>query len=730
MFDSIHFENMTFLKYLILLLFISYASFGQYTIPRVVVCTDIGGDPDDRQSLVRFLLYSNVMDIEGLIGAGYQANPLRGDTSKINEVIAAYASVRNNLLVHEPGFPTASYLYSVTAEGQRFDGLPGMAGVGNGFSTQGSDLIIDVLSKDDDRPVWFLAWGGISTLAQALWEIDGSNTLTQAQKAQMMGKVRVYDIAGQDNAGAWIASTYEFIPYIRNQRIFRAMSIHSAGNWPESDLLDPPYNSEQFFHNWFSTHVRNGHGVYGTLYPEADWIYEGDSPSFMFLIPNGLNDPEAWWQGSWGGRFTRGKDLNPVTLMGALFQAAEEPYKPFYMHSKEYDTWTYPGGNTYTDNQYVTLHRWRPAFDNDFAARMDWTLTSNFGLANHPPVVVINGNNSKSVIYEQASAGETLSFSPAGTYNPNTGLSLTYQWWVYNEAGIYNGSSTNFTSTLPSNAITFHVPSDAEDGDEFHLILAVTNNGRSYNTSGQGALGTLPLTSYRRVVVKIGNAGAYLDLRLFIEGPYDGTDMNTDLNAYGLLPLNQPYNTLPWNYGGTESVGTIPNNNVVDWALVELRDAPNASSAGGSTMFHRQAAFLLKDGSVVGMDGSSMLEFNETFSDQLFVVIWHRNHLAIISAGGLKSTGDVYSFDFSVSASQVLGGSTGYNEIGNGIWGMAAGDINQDKHVDAIDKNYWTGNAGEQGYLTSDCNLDGETNNPDKKEAWFINLNMISQVPE
>jgi hypothetical protein len=720
---------MKFLKYFFILLFLPSIIFGQAGVPRVVICTDIGGDPDDRQSLVRFLLYSNVLEIEGLIGAGYQANPLRGDTSIINEIISAYASVRNNLLVHEPGFPTANYLYSVVAEGQRFDGFPGMDGVGNGFSTQGSDLIIDVLAEDDDRPVWFLAWGGISTLAQALWEINDSGTLTLAQKMEMMNKVRVYDIAGQDNAGAWIASTFDFIPYIRNQKIFRAMSVHSTGKWPESDLLDPPYNSEQFFHNWFSTHIIIGHGVFGAMYPEAAWIYEGDSPSFMFLLPNGLNDPEAWWQGSWGGRFTRGKDLNPVSSMGGVFQSSEDPYKPFYMHSKEYDTWTYPGGNTYTDNIYVTLHRWRPAFDNDFAARMDWTITSNFGLANHPPVVVVNGNNSKSVIYEQASAGQTLSFSPAGTYNPNTGLSLNYKWWVYHEACIYSGSSVNFTSPLANNGISFHVPPDAQDGDEFHLILSVTNNGRSYNSSGQGALGTLPLTSYRRVVMKVSNSGAYLDLRLFIEGPYEGTEMNTELNANGLLPLSQPYNTLPWVYTGTESVESIPNNDVVDWVLVELRDASSAFSAGGSTMFHSQAAFLLKDGSVVGLDGSSMLEFNETFSNQLFVVVWHRNHLAIISASGLVATGNVYSLDFSIAATTVWGGSTGYNLIGTGVWGMAAGDVNQDKIVDATDKLYWAFDAGQQGYLKSDSNLDGETNNPDKKEAWFVNLDMTSKVP-
>jgi hypothetical protein len=729
-FDTAHIEKMSFLKFLIFILLISFSATGQVIKPRVVVSTDIGGDPDDRQSLVRLLLYSNVIDIEGLIGAGYQANPLRGDTSEINEIISAYALVRNNLLAHEPGFPTAAYLYSITAEGQRFAGLPGMAGVGNGFSTQGSNLIIDVLAKNDNRPVWFLAWGGISTLAQAIWDIDASTTLSQSQKNQMKGKIRVYDIAGQDNAGAWIASQHDYIPYIRNQKIFRAMSVSSDGYWPESDLLDAPFNSEQFFHNWFSNHIIVGHGIYGSKYPPAAWIYEGDSPSFLFLIPNGLNDPLQWWQGSWGGRFTKEKDLNPVTSMGGVFYNAEEEFKPFYMYSKEYDNWTYPGGNTYTDNIYVTLHRWRPAFDNDFAARMDWTLTNNFSLVNHPPIVVLNGDTSKSVKYLNASPGQSFNFNAAGTYNPNPEYSLSYHWWIYPEPSIYNGSFGNLISGVSPSEISFQVPPDAVMGDEFHLILSVTNNGRSYSTAGQGALGTLPLTSYRRVVVKVVVPGAYLDLRLYLEGPYEGAEMMAELNAEGLLPLSQPYNTPPWNYSGTETVVNIPNSNIVDWVLVELRDASNASSAGGSTMFSRQAAFLSKDGSIVGIDGYSLLQFNEPFSQQLFVVIWHRNHLAIISSGGLNATGNIYAYDFSVSASQVYGGTSGYNEIGNGVWGMVSGDINQDKQVDANDKIQWTVNAGKKGYLRTDCNLDGETNNQDKKDAWFINLNMISKVPD
>jgi hypothetical protein len=721
---------MKYLLSLFVCLFFSYSAFGQAAVPRVVVSTDIGGDPDDMQSMVRLLLYSNVLDIEGLIAAGYQSDPLRGDTNKIKEVVAAYGSVRNNLLAHEPGFPTADYLYSVIREGQRFAGLPGMAGVGNGFSTPGSELIIEVLSKDDDRPVWFLAWGGISTLAQAIWDIDVSTVFSQADKEEMLGKIRVYDIAGQDNAGAWIASTHEYIPYIRNQKIFRAMSIHSAGYWPESDLSDTPYNTATYFDNWFSTNIRNGHGNYGDKYPPAMWIYEGDTPSFLYLIPNGLNDPEHWWQGSWGGRFTREKILNPISSMGGVFQSSEDDYKPFYMYSDAQDTWTYPGGTAYPDNIYVTLHRWRPAFDNDFAARMDWTLTDNFSLVNHPPVVVLNEDTSKSVLYVDALAGQSLVFDAAGTYSPNPEFSLTYDWGVYPEPGTYSGSYNNLITLVTAGKISFLVPADASDGDEFHIVLAVTNNGKSYSISGQGALGSLPLTAYRRVVVKVTSSGIGLDLKLFLEGPHSGLEMTTELNSSGMIPLNQPYNQPPWNYNGTESVGAIPGTDVVDWILVELRDAPDAVSATGNTVVAHKAGFLLKDGTVAGLDGSSILQFNIALNQQIFVVIWHRNHLGIMSASGLTIINGVYTYDFSVSASQVHGSSNGYKYLGQRIWGMAAGDANQDKFIDSHDKTYWNYFAGQKGYHSSDYNLDGQVDNTDNNDAWYPNLNMSSKVPE
>lgn len=224
--------------------------------------------------------------------------------------------------------------------------------------------------------------------------------------------------------------------------------------------------------------------------------------------------------------------------------------------------------------------------------------------------------------------------------------------------------------------------------------------------------------------------GIDLDLLVFLEGPYNGLEMETGLNSTGLIPLSQPYNQPPWNYPGTESVITIPNMDVIDWVLVELRDAPSAAAALPANSIAMQAAFLLRDGSVVATDGVSTLQFNNSFSQQLFVIVWHRNHLGVMTASGVTASGGVFEFDFSLAATQVHGGSGGHKDLGGGVWGMAAGDVNQDKIIDISDKALWTAFAGQAGYFSTDLSLDGQVNNPDKNEAWKMNLNMTSQVPE
>jgi hypothetical protein len=229
--------------------------------------------------------------------------------------------------------------------------------------------------------------------------------------------------------------------------------------------------------------------------------------------------------------------------------------------------------------------------------------------------------------------------------------------------------------------------------------------------------------------VEVVEHAIQLSLKVFLEGPFDGTDMSSSLNTKGVIPLQQPYSMSPWDYAGTESVVSIPGINNVDWVLVELRDAADAASANSGTMIARQAAFVQKDGAIVGIDGSAVLQFNVAVNQQLFVVIWHRDHLAIISANALIETAGLYDYDFSTSSSQVLGGTNGYKEVATGIWGMVAGDSNADGTVDGLDKTEnWMVQAGLMGYYSGDYGLDSEVDNKDKNEIWLPNSGMGSPV--
>jgi hypothetical protein len=219
-----------------------------------------------------------------------------------------------------------------------------------------------------------------------------------------------------------------------------------------------------------------------------------------------------------------------------------------------------------------------------------------------------------------------------------------------------------------------------------------------------------------------------VDVTAFLEGPFNGTNMDTDLNpAY--IPLSQPYNTAPWNYAGSESVGSMPNGDVVDWVLIELRDAPDAASATSGTMLAQQAAFILNNGSIVGLDGVSNLQFGNSVTQDLFVVVWHRNHLGVMSANALTSSGGVYSYNFTSGESQAYGGASGYKDIGTGIWGLVAGDGNADGEITTADKSLWATEAGTKGYLSNDYSMNSEVNNQDKNEKWTSNLTYKSQVP-
>jgi hypothetical protein len=222
-----------------------------------------------------------------------------------------------------------------------------------------------------------------------------------------------------------------------------------------------------------------------------------------------------------------------------------------------------------------------------------------------------------------------------------------------------------------------------------------------------------------------------LDLKVYLEGPFNNTTMTTLINQHNYLPLNQPYNGLPWNYPGAESVAAIPYPSIVDWLLVELRETEgDVTTATTAARIAQQAVFLKNNGSVVSLDGTSLPEFGIGVNHNLFVVVWHRNHLAIISAIPLSQSNGSYAYDFSTGPGQVHGGLSGHKELVPGTWGMVAADGNADGVIDLNDKSdTWIAQAGLSGYYSGDFNLDTQVNNVDKNDFLIQNAGYNTHVP-
>jgi lysophospholipase L1-like esterase len=215
-------------------------------------------------------------------------------------------------------------------------------------------------------------------------------------------------------------------------------------------------------------------------------------------------------------------------------------------------------------------------------------------------------------------------------------------------------------------------------------------------------------------------SGMEAELKIWLEGPFAGSNMHTVLNQSGLLPLTQPYAIDPWNYGGTESVAAIPNPDVVDWFLVEFYDSLGFNQ---QNLIEAKACFLLSDGRLVDLDGSSPLWLNASSGGDLYALLRHRNHLDVMSASPLPGIGNLYQLDFTTGENTVFGGSAGFKELAPGMWGMVAGDADADGQITMTDKTGFFGSqSGASGYLQADHNLDGEVNNQDKNDLWLPNF--------
>ncbi len=172
--------------------------------PRLIVLTDLSNEPDDEESFVRLLVYSDQYDIEGLIATTSNWLKEKPREDLIRRDLAAYGEVWPNLVKHSPDFPRMDSLLSVTQTGQN---NLGMADVGAGKSSNGSKRIIEAVDRSDDRPIWIAIWGGPNTLAQALWDVRASRTPSEVEK--FVARIRVYAISDQDDSGAWIRREFK-----------------------------------------------------------------------------------------------------------------------------------------------------------------------------------------------------------------------------------------------------------------------------------------------------------------------------------------------------------------------------------------------------------------------------------------------------------------------------------------------------------------------------------------
>jgi uncharacterized protein (TIGR02145 family) len=222
-----------------------------------------------------------------------------------------------------------------------------------------------------------------------------------------------------------------------------------------------------------------------------------------------------------------------------------------------------------------------------------------------------------------------------------------------------------------------------------------------------------------------------VDLEVYLEGPYFSGALTPWLNGWGYLPLDHPYDASPWFYYGPEAVTAIPNADVVDWVLVELRQTTGpASTANQDSAIARQVGFIMEDGSIVGMDGSSPLQFNVSVTSNLYAVVMTRNHLSIMSGYPLQLSGGVYAYDFTTAADKVYGGVNGHKQIAGGVWAMVSGDGDSNGNVNNADKiDVWKPQSGNSGYLNGDFNMNGQVDNVDKNEYWKPNSGRSSQVP-
>lgn len=459
--------------------------------PRVLIVTDITNEPDDSQSLVRYLLYSNEFDTRGFVACTSTHMRSRVAADEIESIVNAYGEVIDKLKNHvHPNnqYPSAHSLRAMIKSGPPVYGKLAL----EPFAplSSGSQLIIARIDESEE-PLWVLLWGGANPLAQAIAHVG--KTRSPSAFSQFRSKLRVYAISDQDDTGAWIRTTYPDIFYICS---IHGWCQYNCAAWTGMSGPTDPGGADpsQFTREWIRDNIQIG--PLGSKYPDFKFLVEGDTPTFLYLIQNGLGSPEHPHWGGWGGRYSY---YDPAMTSNHFADAV--------------DSVEGLDGRIHTSN-FATIWRWRRAFQNDFAARMQWTLTDDPSKTNHAPVVFINDSTGgPEPVLIEIEAGEMLVLDASKSYDPD-GDAITFNWFQYKEPTVVWGWPPSHIPNLEITPIDMEgrgakvevqIPAAEESaqeqisgravakGLEWHIVLEVRDSG------------TPCFMTYKRVVIQTTN---------------------------------------------------------------------------------------------------------------------------------------------------------------------------------------------------------------------------------
>ncbi|KAK7190589.1 hypothetical protein DPSP01_007244 [Paraphaeosphaeria sporulosa] len=465
--------------------------------PRVFILSDISNEPDDAESLCRYLLYANQFQTEGLVACTSTWMKNKVCPQDMHKIIDAYEGAVDTLNKHahpDAQYPSAASLRGLIKKGPE---TYGMSAVGTDVPlSQGGELLLERILAPSLQPLWILCWGGTNVLASVLLKID--EKYTPEDSARLLSRLRVYAISDQDDTGAWIRNNFSDIFYIAsvhgwNQYGMAAWTGISGDKYYGFDQGGPDFSKME--KSWIKENIQVG--PLGSAYPDYMFIPEGDTPTFLYLIQNGLGSSEFPEYGSWGGRYAR-TDISADGLNSNHYSDAVDRVKGL-------------DGRIHTSN-HAAIWRWRDAFQDDFAARIKWTLEPDFAKVNHHPVVAVNGKFGLEPLRLEAEAGESITLDASASYDPDANDKLTFKWWHYREPTAtqwwveaevselvikpLDANSSKIEVVLPPAekcAVELMSRQPMAKGQQLHLILEVTDNG------------TPALTTYRRVVIQATN---------------------------------------------------------------------------------------------------------------------------------------------------------------------------------------------------------------------------------